>query len=65
MHFLLFSVSCFIIKVLCVTINELHYFQTQASLLEAVVEMNSRQTNVERRADNIENSLRGLQVCTL
>jgi len=36
--------------------------QTQANLLEAVVEMNTRQTNVERRADNIEDSLRCLQV---
>ena len=37
-------------------------FQTQANLLDAVVEMNTRQTNVERRADNIEDSLRCLQV---
>ena len=37
-------------------------FQTQANLLDAVVEMNTRQTNVERRADNIEESLRCLQV---
>lgn len=37
------------------------YRQTQTNLLEAVVEMNTRQTSVERRADNIEDSLRCLQ----
>jgi len=36
--------------------------QTQANLLDAVVEMNTRQTSVEQRADNIEDSLRCLQV---
>jgi len=36
--------------------------QTQTNLLDAVVEMNTRQTSVERRADHIEDSLRCLQV---
>lgn len=37
-------------------------FQTQANLLDAVVEMNNRQLVVERRTDRIEDSLRHLQV---